>query len=224
MKVLKVKKNKKTVVTEKIIHETDLGFLMTETIINGKHKGVTLSCKDKGLDPFVLDLPEDWAENYEDFYGLLGCYQIKPKTVDEVDEDKIYFVYSSGHMLFDKNRRIISVPYLFNYIGSLREKEPNDPIYAKLIKLLKKHPYFLSLEEEEIPYYNCSFSGQKGIAEAKVLLPQDKYEEIYEKYKDDEFWSCRLTDHLSMSLNCVGIYGDEVDALLKEYWRKKEDF
>jgi len=218
MEIIKTTKKKTT--TEKITHQTSLGFDIIETITNGKHKGVALSCKDKGFHPVMLELPKDWVEKYTEFDDLFN-YQIIPKKIEDIRETKIYFTYTSGLMLFNRNRQIVSIPHFFDYIGSLKEKEPRDSLYVKLIKLLKEHPYVLLLEEEEIPYYNRDFPGQYGIRTAKVQLPQNKYKRLCEKYKEEEFWSCRMTDDISMHHHCLGIYGDKIDALLKKYWKKE---
>lgn len=224
MKILKTTKRK--TITEKITHQTDKGFNIVETLTNGKQSGFNITCKDsKDIgSPIMLDLPDSWIDDYTEYRDLFK-HEFQPMCIEDIDEDKVFFAYSNGHMLFDKDKKIKSIPYIFNYIGSLKEKRPNDPLYAKLIELLKKHPYVVSLEEEEIPYYNCSFNGQKAIGRAKVLIPQDVYEKLYNQFKDIKtFWSVRMGDFMKLSYYQDNwLYGEEIEKLLNEYNDSKEE-
>ena len=218
-----VQSRKRKTITEVITHKTDAGFNIKETIVNGKKKSIELTCRDKNIFPIMLKLPKDFIEKYDSYYDIFK-HEIKPKTVEDVLGENIYFAYNSGHMLFDKNKNIVSLPYNLNYCGSLTENYRDDPIYAKLISQLKEHPFVMNLEEEEIPYYNRDFDGQMGIKKCRVLLPQAKMEELYNKYKDDEFWTCSIKDNVAMSYNTEDIrklYGDSIDTLVVEYWKEK---
>jgi len=197
-------------------YKTEKGLEIVETIENGKLKSVNIK-EDKNFGfPYILNLPENWIEEYDDFYKLYE-YRKDIKSIEDLKEEEAYFLYSSGHMLFDANKKIVSIPYTFNYIGSLEEKCENDAVYKKLIEALKKHPYVLEIEEKEIEYYNSDFDGQKGISLAKVYIPQEKYEQLYNKYKETEYWSISMGNEMKMNL-ITDLYGEEIENLLKKYY------
>ena len=215
------RRTKRKTLTETITHKTDLRFSIVETVVNGKLQDTKLTCRERELQPILLDLPEDWVNQF-DAYSWLHDYEVKIKDIDSIDENKIYFINESHGIIFDKNKRIISLPYFFDYCDSLSENYPKDPIYAKLIALLRKHKYILKMEEETIPSYNADFSDQKGIKRAKAYLPQKKFESLYKKCKGTSYWSCEMHRYVSMGLHDrVGIYGKRIDKLLNEYWAER---
>ena len=217
----KISEKTKTVITKTTKYETDSGLVIIETAVNKRKKTFTIE-KQGDLHPVPLDLPEDFFQkDYNDFWDVRKR-EAKIEKIEDFEKYPIYFLNFGAEELFDENMNIVAKPYRFSYIGSLKEKIPNDPIYAKIMEKLKEHPFVLELEEEMIPGYNQNFWGQKGIKNAKVFLSQEKYEEIYKtaKEQDKEFWSSRMRD--AMRMNYEGsvdfnVYGDEISALLKEY-------
>jgi hypothetical protein len=229
MKILQTKKSKKII--ETIRHKTDIGVDVVETIINKKHVALELSGKDKELTPVFFDEKKAFLKTsmkkfldpHYAFVDYINDHKKEISSIDFINLYPIYHVFYSGWVLFDQNKRPISLPYATNYIGSLKEKRTNDPIYKELIAKLKKHPFVLSLEEEEIPYYNHEFSGQKGISWAVMQVSQEKYEELYKHYKEHQFWSVGMHDAIKMNYDTtVNVYGDEIWALLKEHWKYEE--
>lgn len=162
----------------------------------------------------VLDTP-DWSE-YKSFYDILD-QRIEIKSIEDIDLNKVCFACTSAHVLFNLNKKPVSIPYLFDYIGSLRERYKGDKIYEKIVNLLKKHSFVMDLKTDEIPYYNADFSGQRGISFAKILLSQEKYEELYNKYKGGYYWSVRMKENIKLALG-TDIYGNEIKDLLEEYF------
>ena len=212
--------HEKEIYTKINIYKTEKGLEVTETFENKKLKSVTLNPDQTFGFPMMLNLPDNWIDEYNDF-GYFYKHKQEINKLEDIKEDKIFFLYSAGHMLFDVDRNIVSIPYTFIYIGSLKERHEDDKVYKKLMKLFKKHPYVLQLEEEEIAYYNSAFEGQKGIKLAKVYIPQKKYEKLYNKYKDEGYWSVNMGSEMKLG-TVTDIYGKEIENLLKEYYRRKK--
>lgn len=216
----KIKKVKvETDVIKRTTYRTTEGLTIVETAKNDEDKTYNLF-SEKKLSALVLDVPKDSFKE-----GLPSLNEIADKVVtikDLSDIDKYFICYIdySSEIIFDINKKIMTKTYTFDYIGSLSENIPNDPIYKELIEKLKEHPFILELSEEKIPYYNSNFSGQKAIKEMKIKISQEKYEEIYKeaKEKDKEFWSVRMSDAIKMSYeNNFNIYGKEISKLLIKY-------
>lgn len=214
-----IKKTIQETITKTVTYKTDY-FDIVEIIVDEELDNIRIICDDKDLTPVMLDLP-DWSE-YKGFYELLD-QRIEVKSLDDIDQNKVYFAYTSGHALFDLSKKPVSIPYLFNYIGSLRERYQGDEVYKKLIGLLKEHSFVMELKTDEIPYYNAEFPGQMGISCAKILLSQDKYQELYDKYKSrGKFWSVRMKEDIMFKQD-TDIYGNEIKDLLEEYYNQPED-
>jgi hypothetical protein len=231
MKIVKTVKEDPIITTvQDIYYYTDSAFSIKESIkeVNGKKtKHIKVIHKNKNLYPRIL---EGFNENflktiYEDFWDLEKLKKDIPSVEDLQDSElEVYFLFADGHMLFDSNMKIVSIPSIFDYAGSLSERHQGDRVYRELINRLTIHPYVLKLEECNIPSYNSDFYNQRGIFRAKVLLPQEKYEEIYNYVKDRKFWSVAIQEYIRMSYcyTDINIYGDEITALLKKYWKKDE--
>jgi hypothetical protein len=114
---------------------------------------------------------------------------------NDVKEEDFVFWYSFGHVLFDHNARPISTPLTYDYCEGASSHEKGDE-YFKIIEILKTHPYVKSLETFTIPYYNSNYSGHEGIKFCIVLIPQDKYEELYDFYKQEEHFCVRMREQL----------------------------
>jgi hypothetical protein len=211
-----IKTTKRKTVTETVTHKTDKEFNIVETTVNGQLKDVKITCKNKKLSPVIMDLPADWVEQYQDYYTL-SKYITKIYEAAPIDENKVYFMLISNWMLFDCNMKIVSIPFMMYDSSGLYENEPDDPVYRKLVEALKAHPYFLMLEEKEVEWYSRDFEGQKGIGKAKILLPQDVYESLYEKYRNEEFWSVCMGDVIAGRISS-SIYGDEIRNLFEDYY------
>lgn len=237
--------------TEIVTTKTDLGVDIVETLVDNNSKSLVLHYpKNPEYRPVILD-PKAFKnlKDYDNFGEFIEKSSISPKWkkktkkeirsgkefTPELENSNIYFSYYSGYILFDSKLNPVSLPYIFSYIGSLREKKRNDPLYKKLITLLKAHPFTLQLDDEQIPYYNADFSGQHGIARAKVLLDDATYLKLYKHCRKknntsrfrspstEDYWSCRMTDYMKLN-ECYtdfNIYGDEIFAAFKE-WAKTE--
>lgn len=145
----------------------------------------------------------------------LASYLIK----NEDKDDDFVFWYSDGHVLFDHTGKPISTPLTYDYCGGASSLENSDE-YFKIIEVFKTHPYIKKIETETIPYYNRDFDGQKGIKFCTVLLPQDKYEELYEMHKEDEYFCVRMHDEMKwQSEPKVDLFG--VADLMKKHFEKK---
>lgn len=154
-----------------------------------------------------------------DFIELISDNTVKPdiKTLDQYD---LYFAYYPGYILFDENYVPISTPLTFNYVGSLETKSRDDKIYKELIEKLKNHKFIRYLEEDYIPGYNSDFIGQTGIKKCISYISNKEYQKLYNKYKDNQFFSCRINDEIKMKIP-TSIYGKEIEKLLTEYHKQE---
>jgi hypothetical protein len=149
---------------------------------------------------------------YVDYDSFLEKHIIEI-NIDDINKYSLYFRYNAGHMLFDSKMIPQSLPISFNYIGSLREQHAGDQLYQKLVDLLRKHPFILNLKDYVIPYYNADFSGQRGVEHAIALISQEKYQKLYDKYKNEEYVSSLMKEEIT--LNCVtDLYGSDIEDIL----------
>jgi hypothetical protein len=232
MKIVKSSKRKIITTTDIKTYRTDTSVYFTETWVNGEFRGVAAYYTSKAKNardfwPIFLDSAafsqEAFAE-YKDYGTWIEKWKREPASINEIEKYPCYLMYSSGHMLFDVNRKPVSIPFVFDYVGSLREKKPGDPIYKQLMDLLTHHTYFLEIEEDEIPYYNCQWSGQKALTWGKVLLPQDLYEKLYDACKSYQYPSVLMGDSMRMGYRSrIDLYGVQVSELV-EKWQKQKDY
>lgn len=187
-----------------------------------------LGCLNKRYHPVCIDrkkLVSGIERNFtfcEMFFK--GDNSVMVEFVPFKDND-IVLCYYDGHILFDINMTPISLPISFDYIGSLRERFRGDPIYKEIIDKLKIHPYVKELTKKNIEDYNEEFYDQNGINNCTVLLPQDIYKKLYELYKEDKSFSCKMHDVITLNYN-INSYIDKIDLyslndLVKKYWLEK---
>lgn len=210
-------------ITEEITYKTSNEFLKVITIFkNGVLKETKLKSTNDKYAAVILcnDFDPTLIESYDSIYKCI----LPIKHIQDLNKGKLFFLYTAGHLLFDENMKIVSIPYVFNYIGSLKERFYQDPIFKKLIEKLKKHEYVQNLETSTIPSYNSDFSAQLGIEICKVYVPQKQYEKLFEHYKDNEYFSVRMKEIIACSWNSpeFNLYGKDIHKLLKEYWTTKE--
>jgi len=206
---------------------------IVESFCNKKFDSVTVTYKGKLRDVQVMFFEEKafLRKNlikFEDYYDFIIFNFKKVLTIKDLDKYIPYLNHYGGNILFDINEKPVSIPYSFDYIGSIKEKCPHDQDYKKIISLLKNHPYVLSLKEEEIPYYNKEFYEQIGIKHATVLIDQNEYEKLY-KYsckKEKKFWSVTMHDIMRCSYpyGDYNLYGKEITDLLVKYHNKDQHF
>ena len=234
MKISTPKKKSVITKTEIKTYTTDVGIKLQETWINGEYRGISAYYpKDKKNEfwPVFLDAEKAFTpksmKEYEGFEEFIQKFEVKPASIEEAKKYPIFLAYHGGWILFDEKMKPVALPFIFSYIGSLQEKIPGDPLYRKLMDLLKKHPSILELEEEEIPYYNADFSGQKGVKIGKTLLSQKMYEKVYEACKKQQFFSVAMGEIMELCsysrVKVLNVYGAEIGKLL-EKWSNQTEF
>ena len=128
------------------------------------------------------------------------------KSIEEIDFDNIYHLYTDGGVLFDVNGEVVPCLHEFNYIGTPFHNECLN--LKKAIKVLKNHPWVMNkddLEIQEIPYYNSDKNKNKFI-EVHICPDKETYNKLYQgvildTFKTDgngyeKYWSCRLEERL----------------------------
>ena len=120
------------------------------------------------------------------------------KSIEEIDFDDIYYLYTEGHILFDINGDPVPTLNKFDYIGTPFHNECLN--LRKAIEVLKNHPWVMNkkdLEIKDIPWFNRDEQRSKYI-EVHIYPDKESYKKLYKKSlkKDKEFWSCRMKDML----------------------------
>jgi hypothetical protein len=204
--------------TIKTSYVTDCGIELIKTVVDDEFKDISIIGTMPHTYPMLLNIPKNYfIDTYEQFNDLYKL-NIKLKSVGEFNENNLYYLYTAGNMLFDKNENIVSLPHRYSYCNTqLYERIPHDPLFNKLMELLKNHPYVLKLELDTIPEYNSSFYGQIGIMDMKVHIPQNVYEAIYAKYKNINNWSLILKDIIGLCNTDFNLYGYEILKLYNDY-------
>ena len=166
----------------------------------------------------------------EDFIGELtkfaGEHFESIDDIKKVELENLYLFEWDSHMLFSLDEKPMSMPIEFSYIEGFEESVPRDSTYRKLFDKVKVHPYTLFLEEEEIPYYNRDFIGQKGVDYGMVYLPQEVYEKLYAKHyaKGNEYPSVSFKEAIRFGYDVEdNLYGDEITNLLIVYREKRKE-
>jgi hypothetical protein len=233
MKIVKTSKKRIITTTDIKTYRTNTSVYFTETWVDGEARGVSAHYTSRAknarefwpifLDPAAFS-QEAFAE-YKDYGTWIQKWERKLASIEEVEKYPCYLAYNSGHLLFDVNRKPVSIPYVFDYVGSIREKRPDDPFFRQLMDLVTHHAYFLEAKEGEIEYYNCNFSGQKALKWGKVLLPQDVYEKLYESCKNEQYFSVRMGEAMKMGwcYRRENLYGVQITELWKK-WDAQKDY
>jgi len=204
-----------------ISHKYDADLTATEHFKDDVMESISITCSRKGFKPIFIE-NRDKSKGYDDLYE---DYKTIEKLSDMAYKDLYYLNWSTGK-LFDSNFQLVSLPFSFSYIGSLREKRPGDEIYAKLITALSAHPYVTFIESDVIPYYNSHFIGQMGISKMTVLLPDHVSYKLYTSLKGDENWSSTMNSVVMMGdykRDELNMYGNEITELLRQHSEQAEE-
>ena len=179
MKLIKTVNQKITINT----YQVEENVTYKEYLLNGKlvKEQSRLECIKKKLPAWCIDITPYCLnkEKFNEYRTTKTFWELfDPKSKFNVIEDfdiikkqSIYLLDFGSHLVYDLNYKLVSIAYLFDYIGSITERKSNDPIYSKIMQKLHKHKYVVQLTEGEIPYYNSEFSGQKGIQTCVVFIP-----------------------------------------------------
>lgn len=213
--------SKKTTLVEVTYHTSNKYLKIKEHYKNNKLTEITMfNPIHKEYMPVILNKKFD-IMNLKDFMGI-NNYIIVPKTIEDLNAGTLYLIYNAGHLIFDSSMRILSIPYTFTYIGSLKERYRGDKVFQALIKELSQHEYVIDLKVYNIPSYNAEFDYQQGIEYCTVLIPQKKYTQLYNFYKDEEYFSSKMVNIIAFSYDSheFNLYGKKIHNLLIKYWSK----
>lgn len=237
MKFTDIKSKEEVVRTTILSYHTDVGVILSKTFEEVVSKsGVKYSQKAiqflldadfkiKGIDTSylrVLYIPDFDLQTLQQKVikdGFSALYKCNSYVYDEndVDLNAIYIVHEDTKMVFDNELKPISMPFTFDYIGSIVEEFAYDHVYRELYEAFSKHPYVIELTEYEIPYYNSDFNNQMGIELAVVLIPSNIAKQYIEQHGSRGFKDAVL---LRMPSN---LYGKEIAKLYKKYRNRKID-
>ena len=140
-------------------------------------------------NPFYSRGKYDSEHLFESPAKYFGDKSFKDLNINKKD---VYYIKYYNHTIFDIDLRPISLPILFDYIGSpFNSKHHN---LTAMLPYLKSHPWVLNgadLEIKKIPYYSnesgketyiCTDGRQDGIY---IKIPQDLYEELHKKHSNN---------------------------------------
>lgn len=195
---------KSPLVTLKVVKEN---YKIKETTLSGKgpHGSYPSIVTKEFLDSVQSENP--WVSR-----GITGMRISKSgedlKKIAQgkisIEPHQVIFFYSDGHILFDRNGKIIPTVLNYNYIGS--------PFHNKFCHLgpmlehLKKSPYVVNGKDDplmihDVPYYNNEsgnekFIGGKETMAVRVFLPQEMQQEAYERavIADKKYFSSRFRE------------------------------
>jgi hypothetical protein len=160
---------------------------------HGKRKNANFSCvldyqkfreQVKQYNPYYFSHPENkklktWELIIKDPKELF-----KLASEGKLSDKNFFFMDNSCHRIEDVDGEYIDIMVRIDYIGGFEQKAPDcdyhpDWDWEKLKKRLEKCKDVIHVEEEEIPYYNCDFHGQRGlichVIIRKEWVPRDKY-------------------------------------------------
>jgi len=193
-----------TTITNK--YETKYPYLtVIETIINdnkphysvkgeGPHRSRLCFISDNFYE--YISKKNPWT--YEDWDDLfINKFDSIEELFDLINNDKFVFLYSSGHIIFDHNKRILPYAKTFDYIGTVFNNEVSN--LNELLEYLRNHDWVVNKDEikiENIPYYNCSEDYNEYI-KVTILPSREVYENIYNENKDRSgHWSTKMDDYV----------------------------
>lgn len=231
---LKSTKTKKTVTVTNTYQTKIEGLEVIETIIDKKKpiysfngKGPHNSWPTLVKPNFFEFIKENnpWS-TVKNVYGWSEiAYKEKDFTLELIEKciqtNLLIFAYTDGHMIFDVKGKIIPYARYYDYIGTVFDNKRAD--LPKMIDHLKKHSWTINKEElkiHDIPYYNQDEGRTQYIA-PKLLPDQKTYQKLYEKVKEDKFWSCRLEDLIKGTNIEEGIDPMKLKKFLKP---RKDDY
>lgn len=103
---------------------------------------------------------------------------------DKLTDDNFFYLDGACHRIEDVNGDYIDIMVRIEYIGGFSQKSRDcdykpDWNWEKLKKCLSKCKDVISFEEDEIPYYNSEFDGQKGLSCDVIMrkgwVPKTRY-------------------------------------------------
>jgi hypothetical protein len=148
------------------------GVLKTQYIPYKKIKEVEVLCYVKDIETFRKECAchhfYDTVKNNYWFKDYLVEDYLTEFNTNGFNKDNLVAISHCDHSIRDINGKCFTTLIAFDYIEGIREKDPesdyeNDWDFDGVKKHLEKSEHILNLEEEEIPYYNSSFYGQKGL-------------------------------------------------------------
>jgi hypothetical protein len=139
----------------------------------------------KDRNPFDGDWNKFWLESHE----------LSNVDWPTLDEERIVWMYHSGHEVFDRAGQIIPLIKRYDYISS---PFSNQHCRLKdLVKYLKSHPWTVNPSEIEIsniPSYNSSAAQDRYIS-VSLRPDRETYSKMYLKARElGPYWSVRLKE------------------------------
>ena len=210
-------RKKKVTETIKETYKLDDDVNLNVTIIDGKMVSAEVKVKRKTAE-YVRDgkkfreylkLHAFHWDNYSLWNFPLGLDGKAEELFDHIqengyDRNNVFFIENDSHNVKDIDGKYLDMLVEIDYIKGFRQKGSDYETnwdWDALVKYLKKHKNVIKVEEEEIPYYNSEFSGQKGLY-MQVLVPEEWRE--YGKNGWDQkaaifdFYSKNLKDNLGV--------------------------
>jgi hypothetical protein len=115
----------------------------------------------------------------------------KFKNEKKLDINRILCPYYGGHMVF-KIKDLYPIPTVmyFDYCGGIDNEHYH---IDGVLEYLKNNKFVLSVEKEEIPYYNREKNRTHGL-KMKVLFSDEVFREMWNYCKKDKYPTVRMKD------------------------------
>lgn len=121
----------------------------------------------------------------------------KEDIYDMIQSGSFLFMYYSGHMLFDCNKKPLPYAKSYDYISTILNNKYCD--LDKLLIHLKEHEWVINKDDikiEDIPYYNAD-DEQNQFIRVSIYPSVESYQDLYEVYKDSEYPSTKMDKFIS---------------------------
>ena len=142
----------------------------------------------------------------------------------------ILYFQTASHLIFQINKE---EPLTGVYTFSIEETSDKYYNLNGIEKILKKSKKVISYSREEIPYYNCDYDGQEGIA-ITLIVTQKDIDKIWNKVKDYKYPSVKLKEEIlcryrhdiidPLGLNKYKHTDEEVEKLELSYENDDDDY
>jgi len=228
MELIKTKNIETIIETYQVYNDIHLNKTIEKK--NGKVKiDYELYYKDNDINglnfrPLYVDRKEfDKFRKNNTYYEIMENKKLFKKITEntKVEKENIILLSWNSNTFWDADENPLSHLYVIDYIGSLQEHEHfKGNEFDSLIGKIKKHPYVKEITIKEIEYYNSDFNGQRGINLAHVFIPDEEYIKLWNKFKNDQYPSCRVKDIIQFNyVKGIDLYGLNKD--LKKFWENR---
>jgi len=193
------------------------GKKVTKSLVHKKNKEMHPTILKRGFKKYIEKNNPFYSACWKEFQVDLDKYDL-----DKIKKEDIYFLYFSGHILFDADETPISIPIA----SSSSDFTDEDYDLVCLYNHFKKSKYVISLTKIQRESYDDG-----NYLNATFKIDQKIYEKFYKeaKIEDKEFWSVRLKEKIIPKAYMLRkknekYYGKNIDFLkIRKFVNEEKD-